>query len=143
MSIFQYLKKLIAYWKNQHYKNKRMSETKKPKIVRRKRCQGGQPNCKNLVDVGYKDVDGVGCCAQCDKYIDDNPYDPYWEHMDNDFEFSEEHKYLEDNNLLDDYDAYEKAFEQYQAKYESWPDMRRRMAKGTEARTKGPNERAK
>jgi hypothetical protein len=135
-----------------------MSEMKKAKTVRRKRCQGGQPTCKNLVDIGYKDVDSAGCCAECDKYIDENPYDPYWEHMDNDFEFSEEHKYLEDNNLLDDYDAYEKAFEEYQEKYESWPDMRRRMAKerekertkerekerekGPEARANGPEARA-
>jgi len=94
---------------------------------RRKRCIGGQPDCKNYVG-DYKDIDDVGCCEQCDKYVDENPYDPYWEHMDNDFENSKEYEELEKNGQLEDAEAYEKAFEKYQANYESWPDMRRRMA---------------
>jgi hypothetical protein len=100
----------------------------KVKNQRRKRCQGGLAACKNYVG-DYKDVEGVGCCEQCDKYVDDNPYDPYWEHMDNGFGNSKEYEELEKNNLLEDNDAYEKAFEKYQENYEKWPDMRRRMAK--------------
>ena len=99
----------------------------KPKRTRRKRCQGGQPKCKNYVG-DYKDVEGVGCCEHCDKYIDENPYDPYWEQMDQDFEFSKEYEELAAKNLLEDHDAYEKAFEKYQENYEPWPIMRRRMA---------------
>jgi hypothetical protein len=101
--------------------------TVKPKQTRRKKCRGGQDNCKNYVG-DYKDVDGVGCCEACDKYVDENPYDPYWEHMDNEFEDSEEYAELKKKNLLEDNYAYEKAYMKYQANYESWPDMRRRMA---------------
>ena len=102
-------------------------EESKPKRTRRKRCQGGQPKCKNYVD-SYKDVEGVGCCEKCDKYIDENPYDPYWEQMEQAFEFSKEYEELVAKNLLEHHDAYEKAFEKYQESYESWPIMRRRMA---------------
>jgi hypothetical protein len=98
------------------------------KKKRRKRCQGGLSECKNFVG-DYKDVEGVGCCEQCDKYVDENPYDPYWEHMDQDFSDSPEYKELENKNLLEDYDAYNEAFEKFQETYESWPVMRRRMAK--------------
>ena len=97
------------------------------KTVRRKRCRGGQPNCKNYIG-DYKDVENVGCCEQCDKYIDENPYDPYWEHMDIDFESSDEYKELKEKNLLEDSDAYEKAFEKFRDRYEPWPIMRRKMA---------------
>jgi len=98
----------------------------KIKTIKR-RCQGGFANCKNYVG-DYKDVEDVGCCEQCDKYIDDNPYDPYWEQMEQAFEFSKEYQELKEQNLLDNYDAYEKAFERFQEAYESWPSMRRRMA---------------
>jgi len=107
-----------------------MEKTIKPKRVRRKKCEGGQPDCKNYVG-DYKDVEGVGCCEECDKYVDDNPYDPYWEQMDQLFEDSKEYEELEKNKLLEDHDAYEKAFEKYQETYEPWPIMRRRMASGT------------
>jgi hypothetical protein len=107
-----------------------MEKTIKPKRVRRKKCEGGQPDCKNYVG-DYKDVEGVGCCEECDKYVDENPYDPYWEQMEQLFEDSKEYEELEKNNLLEDYDAYEKAFEKYQETYEPWPIMRRRMASGT------------
>jgi hypothetical protein len=103
-----------------------MVENKTP----RKRCQGGLPTCKKYVG-NYKDVDGAGCCEKCDKYIDENPYDPYWENMEQEFSDSKEYEELVKNNLEEDYDAYEKAFEKYQANYESWPDMRRRMAKSS------------
>ena len=99
----------------------------KPKRTYRRRCRGGLPDCKNFVGV-YKDVDGVGCCEQCDKYVDDNPYDPYWEHMEQEFGDSEEYAELEKAGLVENYDAYEKAYEKYQANYEPWPVMRRRMA---------------
>jgi len=105
-----------------------MTTNPKPKTIRRKKCQGGLPNCKNFVG-NYKDIDGVGCCEQCDKYIDDNPYDPYWEHMEQDFGESKECQELEENGLMDNHEAYEKAFEKFQESYESWPIMRRRMAK--------------
>ena len=98
-------------------------------MPRRKRCQGGLPECKNLVALNYKDIDGVGCCEDCDKYIDDNPYDPYWDQMQEAFGNTKEYEELEKSGLLDDYDVYEKAFEKFQETYESWPDMRRRMAK--------------
>jgi len=62
---------------------------KKVKQTRKKKCQGGLPNCKNYIG-DYKDVEGVGCCEQCDKYVDDNPYDPYWEQMEQLFEDSKE-----------------------------------------------------
>uniref|UniRef100_A0A6C0F4W3 Uncharacterized protein n=1 Tax=viral metagenome TaxID=1070528 RepID=A0A6C0F4W3_9ZZZZ len=104
-------------------------KTKAKKVaIRGKKCSGGQCECKNYVG-NYKDVEGVGCCEQCDKYIDDNPYDPYWEHMEQDFEFSKECEELEQNGLLKDNEACEKAFEKYQETYEPWPVMRRRMAK--------------
>ena len=94
----------------------------------RKKCSGGLPKCKNYVG-NYKDVEGVGCCQQCDQYIDDNPYDPYWEHMEQDFSSSKEYEELEKNNLADDSYAYHAAFEKFQETYEPWPVMRRRMAK--------------
>lgn len=100
-------------------------EKSKPKL--KKRCQGGQSKCKNYVGE-YKDVEGVGCCEQCDTYIDKNPYDPYWEQMEHAFEFSKEYEELAAKDLLEDHDAYEKAFEKYQESYEPWPIMRRRMA---------------
>jgi len=92
---------------------------------RRKRCEGGQPTCKNFVG-DYKDVEGVGCCKECDDYIDENPYDPYWEQMEQAFSDSKEYKLLEKNND----DAYEKAYQKFQLNYEPWPIMRRRMASG-------------
>jgi hypothetical protein len=95
---------------------------KKP---RRKRCKGGLATCKNFVG-DYKDVEGVGCCKECDDYIDENPYDPYWEQMEQAFSDSKEYKLLEKNND----DAYEKAYEKFQLNYEPWPVMRRRMASG-------------
>jgi len=97
--------------------------------MRRKRCQGGLQDCKNLVPLDYKDVDGVGCCEQCDKYVDDNPYDPYWEQMQDAFGNTKEYEELKKAGLLEDNDVYEKAFEKFQETYEKWPDMRRRMAK--------------
>lgn len=105
-----------------------MSSSAKPKITRRKKCSGGLPDCKNYVN-NYKDVDGVGCCEECDKYIDENPYDPYYEQMEDQFSESKEYEELEKNGLLENYDAYEKAFEKYQESYESWLIMRRRFAK--------------
>lgn len=98
----------------------------------RKRCTGGLASCKNYVGT-YKDVEGVGCCEQCDKYVDDNPYDPYWEQMEQAFSDSPEYEELEKNGLAD---AYEKAFEKYQETYESWPVMRRRMVKESKLRKK-------
>lgn len=100
----------------------------KPKRIYRKRCKGGLQDCKNYIG-DYKDVDGVGCCESCDKYVDENPYDPYWEQMEQEFEDSDNYRELEKSGLLEDHDAYEKAFEKYQENYEKWPDMRRRMAK--------------
>jgi hypothetical protein len=107
-----------------------MDSEQKQKIKRvyRKKCRGGLPKCKNYVG-NYKDVDGVGCCEQCDKYIDENPYDPYWEQMEQDFHNSEECEELEKKGLLEDSDAYDEAFEKFQESYEPWPEMRRRMAK--------------
>lgn len=105
-----------------------MSNVAKSTKPRRKKCRGGQPKCKNYVN-DYKDVEGVGCCEECDKYIDENPYDPYWEQMSDNFSYSDEYKELEKNNLVEDTDAYEKAFEKFQTNYEPWPVMRRRMSK--------------
>jgi hypothetical protein len=105
-----------------------MEHTLKAKKPRGKKCSGGLPSCKSYVG-DYKDVDGVGCCEKCDKYVDENPYDPYWEQMEQEFSSSEEYEELEKNNLLENEAAYEKAYEKFQANYESWPDMRRRMAK--------------
>ena len=85
--------------------------------------------CANLNGHRCKDVDGVDCCKQCDDYVDENPYDPYWEQMEDSFSSSKEYEELEKNNLLEDSDAYEKAFEVFQETYESWYDMRRRMSK--------------
>jgi hypothetical protein len=107
---------------------------KRPRKKLGPRCKGGQPGCNKFIK-GYEDVEGVGCCEECDRYIDENPYDPYWEHMANDFEFesTNEYKKLQEKNLLEDNDAYdkayEKAYEKYQENYEKWPDMRRRMAR--------------
>lgn len=103
------------------------SKPKRTYRKRMKRCCGGFPECKIYVG-NYNDVEGVGYCESCDKYIDENPWDPYWEQMEQKFEDSEEYAELEKAGLLEDYDAYEKAFERYQEKYESWYDMRRRMA---------------
>ena len=100
----------------------------KPKRIYRKKCCVGFDGCKIYRD-DYKDVEGIGCCESCDKYIDENPWDPYWEHMEQEIGDSEEYAELEKAGLVEDYDAYEKAFEKYQANYEKWPDMRRRMAK--------------
>jgi len=108
----------------------------KTKTIRRKRCRGGLPNCKNYVG-DYKDVEDVGCCETCDKHVDDNPYDPYWEQMDQAFGDSIEYEELESNNLLEDNNAYEKAYEKFQETYESWPIMRRRMALEEKLRKRG------
>ena len=107
---------------------KEKEQQQKTKRVYRKKCQGGLPKCKNYIE-NYKDVDGVGCCEQCDKYVDENPYDPYWEQMEQAFEYSKEYEELKGQNLLEECDRYEKAFEKYQESYEPWPVMRRRMAK--------------
>jgi hypothetical protein len=104
-----------------------MENTTKPK-PRGKRCSGGLPACKKYVG-DYKDVEGVGCCEQCDKYIDENPYDPYWEQMEQAFENSKEYENYKKNFIVEDYTAYERAYESFQKSYEPWPDMRRRMAK--------------
>lgn len=125
-----------------------MEQGSKPKRTYTKRvklCCGGMPQCKNIVG-DYKDVEYVGCCEQCDKYVDENPYDPYWEHMEQKFGDSEEYAELEKGGLLEDYDAYEKAFNKYQKTYEPWPIMRRRMVNGgknegkTGGKTGGKNE---
>jgi hypothetical protein len=92
------------------------------------KCIGGQPGCNNYVN-GYKDVEEVGCCEECDKYIDENPYDPYWEQMANEFSSSKEYKKLKQKKLLDNENEYEKAYQKYCDNYESWYIMRRRMAK--------------
>lgn len=91
------------------------------------KCVGGQPGCTNLLN-GYKDVDSVFSCKICDEFIDNNPYDPYWEHMANEFSSSPEYKQLKKQKLLKNEKAYEAAYEKYQENYESWYDMRRRMA---------------
>jgi hypothetical protein len=108
---------------------------KKPKIdgkkklkTRKKNCVGGFPWCKTYIG-GFKDVDGAGYCGSCDKCVDRNPWDPYWEHMNNEFGESGEYKELEKAGLVEDTDAYDKAYEKYRKNYEKWPDMRRRMAK--------------
>jgi len=98
------------------------------KRVYRKKCRGGLPKCKNYIE-NYKDVDSVGCCEKCDKYVDENPYDPYWEQMEQEFHNSEEYEELEKKGLLEDSDAYDAVYEKYQESYEPWPVMRRRMAK--------------
>ena len=100
----------------------------KQTMSRGKRCSGGLATCKNFIG-DYKDVEGVGCCEQCDKYVDENPYDPYWEHMEQAFGDSKEYEFLEINGLVEYSDAYEKAYEKFQETYEPWPEMRRRMAK--------------
>jgi hypothetical protein len=82
----------------------------KQKRPYRRRCRGGLPNCKNYIG-DYTDVDGVNCCKQCDDYVDQNPYDPYWEQMEESFSLSKGYEELEKNNLLEDSYAYEKAFE--------------------------------
>jgi hypothetical protein len=103
-------------------------EKEKTKRIYRKKCIGGLDKCKNYIG-NYKDVEGIGCCEQCDKYVDENPYDPYWEQMEQEFENSDEYKELEEKGLLEDGDSYEVAFEWFQKSYEPWPIMRRRMAK--------------
>ena len=60
-------------------------EKEKTKRIYRKKCIGGLDKCKNYIG-NYKDVEGIGCCEQCDKYVDENPYDPYWEQMEQEFE---------------------------------------------------------
>jgi hypothetical protein len=102
-------------------------DKQKTKRVYRKKCRGGLPKCKNYVE-NYKDVESVGCCEQCDKYVDENPYDPYWEQMEQNFHNSEAYEELEKKSLLEDSDAYDTAYEKFQESYESWPVMRRRMA---------------
>ena len=96
--------------------------------LKKLKCVGGLPKCTNYLN-GYKDVEGVACCEECDKYIDENPYDPYWEIMENEFSSSKEYKELKKKKLLNNEIAYEKAYQKYQDNYESWPSMRRRMAK--------------
>jgi hypothetical protein len=49
--------------------------------------------------------------------------------MQDAFGNTKEYKELEKVGLLEDNDAYEKAFEKFQETYEPWPVMRRRMAK--------------
>lgn len=49
--------------------------------------------------------------------------------MSNEFDSSKEFRELKKKKLLEDNDAYEKAYEKYQENYEKWPDMRRRMAR--------------
>ena len=49
--------------------------------------------------------------------------------MHNEFGESGEYKELEKAGLVEDTDAYDKAYEKYRKNYEKWPDMRRRMAK--------------
>jgi len=110
-----------------------MNKEAKPKRVYRKKCRGGFPECKIYIG-DHKDVDGVGYCESCDKYIDENPWDPYWEHMEQEFGDSEEYAELEKAGLVEDYDSYEKAYEKYQANYEPWPIMRRRMAEESKKR---------
>jgi hypothetical protein len=105
-----------------------MDSQQETKRIYRKKCRGGLPKCKNYIG-NYRDVDGVGCCEQCDKYVDENPYDPYWELLLQDFENSEAYAELEKNNLIEDADAYDEAYEKFQESYEPWPVMRRRMAK--------------
>jgi len=92
-----------------------MENTTKPKRIYKKKCNGGQPSCKNCVG-DYKNVKGVG---YCDKYIDNHPYDPYWEHMNNDFENSKEYEELKKNGLLQDTGVYRDAYERYVQYYES------------------------
>lgn len=118
---------------NIKYCNFDMNKEAKPKRVYRKKCCGGFTGCKIYVGE-HKDVDGAGYCESCDKYIDENPWDPYWEHMEQEFGDSEEYAELEKAGLVEDYDAYEKAYEKYQANYEPWPIMRRRMAEESKKR---------
>jgi hypothetical protein len=98
------------------------------KRIYRKKCRGGLPKCKNYIG-NYKDVDGVGCCEHCDNFIDENPNEPYWEILLLDFEKSEAYEELDKNDLLEDTDAYDDAYEKFKESYETWPKMRRRMAK--------------
>jgi len=67
--------------------------------LKKLKCVGGLPKCTNYLN-GYKDIEGVACCEECDKYIDENPYDPYWEIMDNEFSSSKEYKELKKKKLL-------------------------------------------
>ena len=59
-----------------------------------KNCVGGFSGCKSCTG-DYMDVDGERSCDSCDKYLDQNPWDPYWEHMHTDFGESKEYKELE------------------------------------------------
>lgn len=108
----------------------------KAKSSNRKRCEGGLAKCKNYIG-DYKDVEGVGCCEQCDRYVDENPYDPYWEQMEQNFGNSDEFVELEKRGLLEDDDAYQDAFERYQESYEPWPIMRRRMTAAVSQKESG------
>ena len=92
------------------------------------KCSGCYRDCNNYLE-GYKDIDDCGCCKSCDDYIDDNPYDHYWEQMANDFSSSKEYKALKRKGKLNVHVAYEDAYKTYQDNYESWPEMRRRMTK--------------
>ena len=92
------------------------------------KCSGCYRDCNNYLE-GYKDIDDCGCCKSCDDYIDDNPYDSYWEQMANDFSSSKEYKALKRKGKLNVHVAYEDAYKTYQDNYESWPEMRRRMTK--------------
>ena len=49
--------------------------------------------------------------------------------MANEFTSSKEYKELKKKKLVNSEDEYEKAYQKYQDNYESWYDMRRRMAK--------------
>jgi len=111
-----------------------MNKEAKQKRVYRKKCRGGFDGCKIYIG-DHKDVDGIGYCESCDNYIDENPWDPYWEHMEQEFGESEEYAELEKAGLVEDMDAYEKAYEKYQANYEKWPVMRRRMAEKSKKRS--------
>lgn len=110
-----------------------MNKEAKQKRVYRKKCCGGFTGCKIYVG-SHKDVDGAGYCESCDNYIDENPWDPYWEHMEQQFGDSKEYAELKKAGLVEDSDAYEEAYEKYQVNYEKWPVMRRRMA--NEGKTK-------
>jgi len=109
-------------------KKEKKTEKEKTKRIYRKKCRGGLDKCKNYIG-NYKDVEGIGCCEQCDKCVDENPYDPYWEHMEQEFENSDEYKELEEKGLLEDGDSCDAAYKKYHKSYEPWPIMRRRAAK--------------
>jgi hypothetical protein len=64
-----------------------------------KNCVGGFSGCKSCTG-DYMDADGERYCDSCDKYLDQNPWDPYWEHMHTDFGESKEYKELEKAGAL-------------------------------------------